>query len=411
MPQRMIGQRFGRPVRNMIYDTGLSIAKKRQSRRRRRGRRQRLPDLSRRQPVPIFNRNGNGGARQPGGYTRSSTVMPARANAQLKRLSPNERAVNSEPTSYYVRGEGISSGNVGSGAVSGKTLIQPFNSDLWPMLADKAQNFTAYTVRALRFVYQAIKGSAYNGQITCGFSKDTTLQEDTYGVPDQVLNLPCSMRFQASDTQNQLVVPASIMSQSGKSLFNPVNRVIADDEPTRYYAGAFYFVAADCTDDTNIGRWHVEYDVVLEQTQLNLEPASAEIVADVDGQGNGTVRVLRAGRFNPEVISSSSVHVSNIRPTVIYCLNDEGSCTPRVNGVLPTLLGTLSNGTTVLDVYTVPRMAVATLSFNGVEHLFSCVLSPGHPPAWASALALFSKAAPKVSRARLGGTTTTEASK
>jgi len=293
----------------------------------------------------------------------------------------SERTSNGEATNYYVAGNGPGN-SPGSGLVSAKTLVQPFNDALWPMLADKSQNFNSYSIRSLRFIYQAIKGSAYNGQITCGFTKDSTVGEEIYNNPDAIITLPCAMRFQASDSSNTLVVPASLMSQGGKSLFNPVNKDVAFDEPTRYFAGAFCYAAADCTDNTNIGRWHVEYDLTLEQAQLNPTPSPAEFAADVDEWGNGTLRIVHSGRFNPEITGPSTVTVSSVRPAVIYLESDEGGCTLQVNGSGATLLGTMSSGTGVLDIYSVPRLPVSTLTFSGVEHLITCVVSPGYAPAF-----------------------------
>jgi len=286
---------------------------------------------------------------------------PARSNAQLKRYSGGENARNGEPTSFIVNGGYKADPEAAAGGIgtkNGRALIHPFNSDIWPILADKAQNFTSYSIVGLRFVYQATKGSAYNGQITCGFTKNTAFNSDFQTEPDNIINLPVSMRFQASDVQNTLEVPAAMMSQGGKNLFNPVNAAVANDEPTRYYAGTFMFCASDCADDTDIGRWHVEYDIRLEQSQLNTDPPSTECERDL----NGDLQIMNGGRFNPVLVDANSLRVSSPRASVLVLYDTD----PTVHVALVKL-----NGTTLVPIvvgnlcfYEIARLRYALLEFD-----------------------------------------------
>jgi len=305
----------------------------------------------------------------------SAVAMPARTNAQMKRQSANTRVYNGEPTQFIVKGNGAAvEGSVPSGSRTGRTLVQPFNDELWPMLADKSQNFTAYSVKGLRFIYQASKGSAYNGQITCGFTKETSFESGFEDEPDNIINLPVSMRFQASDVSNTMEVPVSMMSQGGKSLFNPVNQLVANEEPTRYYAGTFMYCAADCTDGTDIGRWHVEYDIVLEQSQLSTETTSCEFQRD----DNGDLTIISGGRYHPRIIDSNSMRISSVRPTVFLLSADRTAHVPwlTINGVV--IETTEISGLTLAEV---PRLKYALVELHST--VLGGVVFCGHLPTFA----------------------------
>jgi len=258
---------------------------------------------------------------------------------------------------------------IGSGKAADATLIQPFNADLWPLLADKAQNYTAYSIMSMRFIYQASKGSAYNGQITCGFTKETSMDSGLFSDPDFVVNLPVSMRFQASDTQNSMVVPANMMSQGGRSLFNPTDQQVALQEPTRYYAGTFMYCCEGCTDDSDIGRWHVEYDVRLEQSQMNKSSSSAEFALDHD-----KISVVKSGMFVNRPPMDNTVRVASIRNSLLLCMP---ACDCTVNGIeqIPVYVGTDMN------LYSFPKLACADLGLSCSNSLAMALLFSAATPA------------------------------
>jgi len=305
----------------------------------------------------------------------------------MSKGSTNEGARNCEKTALVVSGNGpAQEGVVALGNKTASVFVDVSNANVWPLLAEKSKNFTGYSVRALRFIYQAVKGSAYNGQITCGFTKDPNFT--AWSDADAVINLPAAMRFQASETQVIFEVPTSLMSQVGQALFNPATVNEQSIEPTRYYAGQFGFVAEQCSDNSDIGTWHVEYQVVLEQSQLNLNPGATQFSIDT-----GAITVVTRGWYCPILSDDhTSVQVTSVRPALLLVLGTHGDREVTLNGELLTPVVQFTEAC----IFALKKLTMNALAFPGTS-ITGAILVSGSDPGW-SELAMATTTTARVSR-------------
>lgn len=358
-----------KPLRTAARAVGGNLARgavmRVQQRRRRRGRPAMFNDarnvpMQRIMPRP-----------PQGTYALTQRQVPARVNAGMTKGATNEGVRNCEKTSMMVKGDGPATAMPGTGTTFQSIYVDASNAALWPLLAEKAKNFAGWSIRGMTFVYQAVKGSAYNGQITCGFTKDPNF--NSWSSPDAVVNLPAATRFQASETQVAFPVPVSIMSQSGQALFNAATVDTESVEPTRYYAGQFGYVAEQCTDDTNIGTWHIEYQVTLEQTQLNPKSGGSQFTVT-----DGIITVDHRGWYAPQVASDGlSVRVSSIRPTILIVAGTHGSRQVELNDVAQTPVQVW----TEVAIFAFTRLSNEKLSFPGTS-ISGAILTEGVDPGW-----------------------------
>lgn len=249
-------------------------------------------------------------------------VAPLRNNTSTSEVARDEIVNCTEKTNITLLSL------MGDTHEAGYVSVSALESQLWPMLAEKARMYDKYEIKGMDLIYEPSVGTGYNGNLAMCFVSNAQHEGGDFNNSQMVLGAKPSINVPVS-VRTVFPIPTRDMSLGGGPLNMPRSDVTVQDVTT-YYAGALMYLPYNCTDNAQvIGTLSVRYTVVLKKQRLDASPTMSLITQTVQHAGDCAVRVIDDDPHHFE-FTYTSIREANL---ILMVHSGTGTCTILLNGV------------------------------------------------------------------------------
>lgn len=270
--------------------------------------------------------NRGGGGRQPRVPQMRAQSMPAAYNATVtSSVQPAFTLGKRESTNI-----GPLKCETGDNGELYWYNINPLSTDLFPILAAQAPNYTMFRFTSLSFEYVPRVGTTANGNVYMGYRPQTTNDDSDFPTVEVI----ASLQKNATGSVRQgmtFTIPCD-----SKDRYITPNRGNAQD-PLNYNLGTFVMsLQGDNADD--VGSLFVRYNIRLTQSKLLTTSGAAWLKL----QNTPGTEIVEPGRLGVQVIAPFTVALTSVHPVKMFCAADGATVQVFKNAVevLPELYQT-----------------------------------------------------------------------
>jgi len=187
-------------------------------------------------------------------------------------------------------------------------------SSLWPKLQQKAQTFANYSCLGCSVVYTPVAGTATNGTLWMGFTKNVAINDSDVMTSQEVNSLPIHASTAVSQPL-EMVITTDAMNKGGKDLIVDSNTSGTKGTLSLFYMGTLFYTTTDVSEaTTTIGTFKMRYTFRLTQPQANIMPAGAAATYDPSDE---SMLVYRPGEVGLRRVIKPAETVPHFRYTAM----------------------------------------------------------------------------------------------